>query len=77
MAQSNYSALHSTPVYLNQMNSGILRMLSGDADLSIKTVMHPFPGEVLLCYYCEACAATLTTTLVRRTNNDEHVPLYA
>lgn len=44
-AQSNYSALHSTPVYLNEMNSAMLRMLSGDESLSIRTVMHPFPGS--------------------------------
>ncbi|CAM9259808.1 unnamed protein product [Ectocarpus sp. 4 AP-2014] len=40
---SNYSALHSAPVYLNQMNSAILRLLSGDPEQSIKTVMHPMP----------------------------------
>ncbi|CAN0348380.1 unnamed protein product [Pylaiella littoralis] len=40
---SNYSALHSSPVYLNQINSAILRMLSNDETLSIKTVMHPMP----------------------------------
>lgn len=44
MVQSNYSALHSSPVYLNQINSAILRMLSNDETLSIKTVMHPMPG---------------------------------
>lgn len=46
--QSNYSALHSTPVYLNELNSAMLRMLSGDESLSIRTVMHPFPGTVLM-----------------------------
>lgn len=48
LMQSNYSALHSTPVYLNQMNSAVLRMLSGDVGLGIKTIMHPFPGTVSL-----------------------------
>jgi len=55
--QSNYSALHSAPVYLNQMNSAMLRMLSGDASLSIGTVMHPFPGTVLSTVECELSRA--------------------
>ncbi|CAM9216529.1 unnamed protein product, partial [Ectocarpus fasciculatus] len=40
---ANYSALHSVPLYMNQVNSAILRIVAGDDALSITTSMHPFP----------------------------------
>ncbi|CAN0195773.1 unnamed protein product, partial [Hapterophycus canaliculatus] len=39
---ANYSALHSAPLYVNQINTAILRVLSGE-DLSISLTVHPFP----------------------------------
>ncbi|CAN0206589.1 unnamed protein product, partial [Ectocarpus sp. 12 AP-2014] len=40
---ANYSALHSVPLYMNQVNSAILRVVAGNDALSITTSMHPFP----------------------------------
>ncbi|CAN0323074.1 unnamed protein product, partial [Laminaria digitata] len=41
--QANYSALHGLPLYVNQMNTAILRFIGGNEDLSITTTMHPMP----------------------------------
>lgn len=53
--QSNYSALHAVPTYLNQMNTAILRLLSGDVEASITTTMHPMPRE----FYHHVCLVNL------------------
>ncbi|CAB1115344.1 ABC [Ectocarpus sp. CCAP 1310/34] len=41
--KANYSALHSVPLYMNQVNSAILRIVAGNDALSITTSMHPLP----------------------------------
>lgn len=43
--QANYSALHGLPLYMNQINTAILRIVSGNDDLSITTTMHPMPRK--------------------------------
>lgn len=43
--QANYSALHSVPLYMNQINTAILRVTTGDDALSIAMTLHPFPRE--------------------------------
>ncbi|CAM9541397.1 unnamed protein product [Ascophyllum nodosum] len=40
---SNYSGIHSIPTYVNQINTAMLRLLSGNADLSISVTIHPMP----------------------------------
>ncbi|CAM9216451.1 unnamed protein product [Ectocarpus fasciculatus] len=40
---ANYSALHSAPLYVNQINTAILRLVTGNDDLSIAVTMHPLP----------------------------------
>ncbi|CAN0021601.1 unnamed protein product [Pylaiella littoralis] len=40
---SNYSAVHGVPLYVNQINTAILRLVTGDDTLSIALTMHPFP----------------------------------
>lgn len=44
--QANYSALHSVPLYVNQINSAILRIVAGNDALSITISMHPFAREL-------------------------------
>ena len=44
--QANYSALHSVPLYMNQINTAILRLVTGNDQLSISVTMHPFPREL-------------------------------
>eukprot|EP00903_Cladosiphon_okamuranus_P008962 g8576.t1 len=40
---SNYSSLHSVPLYMNQINTAILRVVTGQDTLSIAVTMHPLP----------------------------------
>ena len=49
--QANYSALHGLPLYMNQINTAILRIVSGNDDLSITTTMHPMPRETCVDLY--------------------------
>lgn len=43
--QANYSALHSVPLYMNQINTAVLRLITGDDARSIAVTLHPLPRE--------------------------------
>eukprot|EP00903_Cladosiphon_okamuranus_P016293 g15025.t1 len=43
IVHSNYSALHSVPMYMNQINTAILRLVTGNDQLSIAVTIHPLP----------------------------------
>lgn len=44
--QANYTGIHSTPLYINQINEAILRVVTGNSDLSIALTIHPMPREI-------------------------------